>query len=564
MHDDACANRVPPALVESQLVDAIEKQRSLTMGAAAAGARVHTLPDSPRDVQDDGEFHYAVLGPSAASESGKPSAEARRFIDETTGPDRPRANRNAVVLAVPSRDGLDAARARIREHLGWLEVREQLKGQLIDPVREQMLVNETELARKRVPDVVGQAYSIVVTLNESNEVQAFRITVGADPLFTLIKADRRSRIQETAISSEAMMPGGPYDLWAEGETSRRVKDLVSAFARFPKLPKMLRRREVLNTIGQGVLSGILVARLVRPDRTTKTYWRTAVEQHVLEDPDLEVLLPEAATLSDVDHTLLVYGSLPELWPAKEITVENVHEYFSGEHTVTVPREGYDDTFFIPGCDSLHVDEAIADAVEQGLLWMTNGPASILGEPVPPGILSPPAKLRPPPDPIAVDELMPSSIPEAWSEEKTNALAIATALSTKRGVTLPWFSVQTAVESAIRTRWLELSNDSAPWPSNLAGAQHVVLQAPTPGMIRDSKGSRYTQRPMGMFVAEGSLEAHGIQDLADHIPEIAQAAAGSALSFNIRIELGDDTAPDQSVVDKINALLSEVSDDLKLT
>ena len=25
------------------------------------------------------------------------------------------------------RDGLDAARARIREHLGWLEVREQLK-----------------------------------------------------------------------------------------------------------------------------------------------------------------------------------------------------------------------------------------------------------------------------------------------------------------------------------------------------------------------------------------------------------------------------------------------------
>lgn len=564
MHDDACTNRVPPSLVESQLVDAIEKQRSLTMGAAAAGARVHTLPDSPRDVQDDGEFHYVVLGPDAASESGKPSAEARRFIDETTSPDRPRANRNAVVLAVPSRDGLDAARVRIREHLGWHEVREQLKGQPIDPIREQMLANETELARKRVPDVIGQAYSIVVTLNESNEVQAFRITVGADPLFTLIKADRRSRIQETAISSEAMMPGGPYDLWREGESSRRVKDLAGAFARSPKLPKMLRSKEILNTIGQGVLSGVLVARIVRPDRTTKTYWRTMIEQHVLEDSDLEALLPEAATLSDVDHTLLGYGSLPGLWTSKEITVETVHEYFSGEHTVTVPREGYDDTFSIPGCDSSHVDKVIADAVEQGLLWMTNGPASILGEPVPPGILSPAAKLRPPPDPIAVDELMPSSIPEAWSEEKTNALAVATTLSTKRGVTLPWFSVQTAIESAIRTRWLELTDDSAPWPSNLAGAQHVVLQAPTPGMIRDSEGSRYTQRPTGMLVAEASLEAHGIQDLADQIPGITQAAAGSSLSFNIRIELGDDAAPDQAVVDKINDLLSQISDDLKLT
>ncbi len=70
--------------------------------------------------------------------------------------------------------------------------------------------------------------------------------------------------------------------------------------------------------------------------------------------------------------------------------------------------------------------------------------------------------------------------------------------------------------------------------------------------------------MGMLVAEASLEAHGIQDLADHIPGITQAAAGGALNFNIRIELGGDTAPDQTVVDKINDLLSEVSDDLKLT
>ena len=154
-------------------------------------------------------------------------------------------------------------------------------------------------------------------------------------------------------------------------------------------------------------------------------------------------------------------------------------YFSGEHTVTVPREGYDDTFFIPGCDSLHVDGAIADAVEQGLLWMTNGPASILGEPVPPGILSPPAKLRPPPDPIAVDELMPSSISEAWSEEKTNALAVATALSTKRGVTLPWFSVQTAIESAIRTRWLELGNYSAPCRLTWRALSMLCFRLPRP-------------------------------------------------------------------------------------
>ena len=564
MHDDACANRVPPALVESQLISAIEKLRSLTAGASAAGARVHTLPDSPRDVQDDGEFHYAVLGPSAASESGKPSTEARRFIDETTAPDRPRANRNAIVLAVPSRDGLDAARTRIREHLAWLEVREQLKDQPIDPVREQMLFNETGLASRHIPETVNQAYSIVVTVNESNDIHAFKIAVTGEPLFTIIKADRRSRIQETAISAEAMMPDGPYNLWREGESSRRVKDLVGAFAQFPKLPKMLRRREILNTVAQGVLSGILVAQIVRPDRTTKTFWRIAIEQHVLEDPGLEVLLPQAATLSDIGHALLGYNALPGLWPTEEISVRDIHDYFSGKHTVTVPREGYDDTFSIPGCDSSHVDEALADAVAQGLLWMTNGPASILGEPVPPGILSPSAKLRPPPAPIVVDELMAASIPDAWLEGKTNALAVATALSAMRGVTLPWSSVQTAIESAIRTRWLEVSKDSAEWPTDLAGAQHVVLQTPSKENIHDSKDTRDVQRPLGMLVAEASLEANGIQDLADQIPDIAQAAVGSALNFNVRIELGGDTTPDPAVVENINALLSEVSDDLTLT
>ena len=51
MHDDACRNRVPPQLIDSQLMEAIGKERSLTDGASAAGARVHTLPQAPRDIQ---------------------------------------------------------------------------------------------------------------------------------------------------------------------------------------------------------------------------------------------------------------------------------------------------------------------------------------------------------------------------------------------------------------------------------------------------------------------------------------------------------------------------------
>ena len=59
MHADAVDNRVPGDLVETKMLDEIQKAKQLTAGASAAGARVHTLPSRPSDIEDDGEFHFA-------------------------------------------------------------------------------------------------------------------------------------------------------------------------------------------------------------------------------------------------------------------------------------------------------------------------------------------------------------------------------------------------------------------------------------------------------------------------------------------------------------------------
>ncbi len=563
MHHDACSTRVLHALVETQIINAIEKLKPLTSTASAAGAKAHNLPQRPRDIADDGEFHYAVLGPHATSESGKPSAEAKRFIDETTTADRPRVYRNSIVLAVPSRDGLDAARTRTREYLGWLEVRNQLEDQPIDAIREQMLINETESARKRIPQAVRQAYSVVVAVNESNDIHAFKVSVSDEPLFTTIKADKRARIQETAISAEAMLPGGPYDLWREGEPSHRVKDLVGAFAQFPKLPKMLRRKEILDTLVQGVRSGIWVAQVTRPDHTLRTFWRSDIDESTLKEPGLEVLLPAAATLNGFEPGLLAFQKLPGLWQAEEISVRDVYDYFSDGHTVRLPREGYEETLIIPKCKSANVEAAISQSIAQGLVWLINGPASILNEPVPSGVLSASATLRPPPEAIAVDELMAESIPDAWKDGSTNAMAIATALSSKRGSNLPWFTVRSTIENGIRARWIELCDDSATWPCDLSGARYALFQVPISQEIHDAAGKLNTPKPRGLLTAEAVLEANGIQDLADQIPDIAEAAVGNDLKFNVRVEFGGETTPHPETVEKINTFLSEVSNELKL-
>src|SRR5262249_23737029 len=138
MHHDACT-RGSADLVEAKLLAEVGKLKGLTAGARGGGAKGHVPPQRPKGIDDDGEVHFAVPGTKAVSSSGSPSAEARRYLDETTAADRPRVHRNAVALAVPSREGLEVARTRIRDYLGWEEVRHQLKDQDIDPLRQETL-----------------------------------------------------------------------------------------------------------------------------------------------------------------------------------------------------------------------------------------------------------------------------------------------------------------------------------------------------------------------------------------------------------------------------------------
>ena len=60
------------------------------------------------------------------------------------------------------------------------------------------------------------------------------------------------------------------------------------------------------------------------------------------------------------------------------SVQQVYDYFAGDHAVTLPREGYEETLVIPKVRTgTRVDAAVLQAVEQGLIWLTSGPASIL-------------------------------------------------------------------------------------------------------------------------------------------------------------------------------------------
>jgi hypothetical protein len=560
----AAAAQISDEVVKARLLDEISKAKNLTSGASAAGVRVHTLPTKPKDIEDDGLFHYAVLPPSAASESGKPSAEAKRFLDDTTGPEKPRVFRNAILLLAPSRDGLEVAQARVRDYLAWENVKENLakeKGS-VDVARLQTLSINIDKAKGRVPDSIRQAYCIVVTVSDKDEAQAFKITVTDDAHFDTIKNDAKSRVQDTAITAEALLPDGPYNLWKGGETSRRVKDLAGAFAQLPHLPKMLKSQAIVETLVEGCVQGTFVLKLMRPDRTFRTWWRCQPDEAAMSDPALELVLPGAAELAEISAELLVPGALPSLWPGEEITSQTILDYFGGKNVVQVDKGGYQEPMPIPKASAGVVDAAIERAVEDGKVWLLSGPASLLAETIPAGVLTATAKLRSPPALISAAAILPENLPSAWKNGTTTALAIATALSQQQGLTLPWRTVRDVVGGALQARFITLTEDSAPWPCDLPAAQTVKVKvAASGGGSGGAAGGSDAAQPK-LLVASADFEPSEIQDLADLVPRLLEfkAKAKVPMHFHVRLEIGDGAQkPSPAAATDLNKLLDGLKD-----
>lgn len=567
MHSVA-TNRISGGIVGARLLDEISKLKTLSAGASAVGVRVHTLPAKPRDIEDDGIFHYAILAPSAVSESGKPGIEAKKFLDETTGPEKPRVYRNALLLLAPTKDGLEVSLGRVRDYLGWEQVLSDLKDQQkdgnVDIARMHTLTINIDKAKGRIPESIRQAYCTVVTVSDKNDVQAFKINVSDEPHFTIIKNDSRSRVQESSISADALLPDGPYNLWRPGETSRRVKDLYGAFAQMPHLPKMLQAQAILDTLVEGCEQGAFVLRLTRPDGTFRTWWRARPDDNALNDSALELALPESAELTDIPHQLFVLGKLPELWKGDNITVQAVHDYFSGNTVIQVQRDGYIEPVTIPKTSVDVVDLAVNTAVENGLLWLTNGPATILAEPIPTGVLTPVAVLRLPPLSIPAFDILPENLPDAWKKGATTALSIATSISQKSGLALPWKTVKDVITAALNARFLELDKASGTWPCDFPAAQTVVLkpaEAGSGGGGGGGGGGGDHKQP----VAKAMLEPSEVQDLGDVIPQLLELKTKIKVPFTISviIELGDtENKPSDSAIQEFNIILGTIKEDLR--
>ena len=553
-------------VIAVRLDKAIRDVKKLTEGAQTFGVRIHALPEKPADVEDDGKFHFAVLDTDAASESGKPSAAAKRFIDETTSAAKPRVYRNAVILSVPSKDGVEMVRGRIADLLAWEQVESELKDQAkrgsVDAQRMQRLTVELEKAKKLVPDAIRQAWCMMVTVSEANDIQAFKLGVTDESLFVTLKSDPRSRLQETKITADSLLPGGPYDLWKEGETLRRVKDLASAFAQHPHLPKMLNAAAIVDTLVDGCVGGDFVLRLKRPDQTVRTWWRSRPDEDALKDTDMEVVLSTAAELTEIPTTLLRKGVLPGLWETKtELPLSEFKTYFAGGKVVQVDRGGYFEGQQVPKAADVVVSGMVEKAVADGELWLVSGPTSLFKESIPAGVLTDVSLLLPPPDPIVAAAILEGNIPAAWKDSRATVAGMLSQLSSQRGKPVPWYLLQQAVDGALRARLVELDSNSASWPCDSSAAAKVVVKAVAGAATGKGGGAAGDAANYNLAAIRAYLQPSELQDLADVLSSILelQAKHGIKLRFNLAIEVTADGGLKPEAEAELRKALDDISD-----
>lgn len=206
---------------------------------------------------------------------------------------------------------------------------------------------------------------------------------------------------------------------------------------------------------------------------------------------------------------------------------------------------------IPHCPREILWAAVARATEVGTVWLTDGPMSAWKEAVPQNVLNETAVLRPAPELIAPQKLVPNALPAAWKDEKTNGAKLARALSQDQGIELPWGLIRESIKRAVEARWLEVAEESTvSFSCSYDEVSNLWLRLPV----------HEPSRPVAPTARGAVLECHQIQDLAERVPELLAGGAGSELVFHVRPELRGDGAG--QVRDEVNRVLKTVADDLE--
>jgi hypothetical protein len=452
MHATAM-ERVRYGEIEDEVRRRVKDSRVLT---TSEDVPMNTLPLAPRDVPDKPEFRYLLLGPECAVTPGQPvSSEVSAFLTTTSGPTNLRTYKNALVALAPDTASLNGLRDQVRRWLAWKLVQQGRDAISLSEAQHKKLASEMQKLNSSLPNTVMAAWSVLVALDESGTIKAELLKTipsnqNATPFERVVFALRESeRLAPERIDPELLLPDSYLNLWRSDQTALSVETLVNSFGQFTRLPRLLRRSVLEESLKGGVLAGTFVLRLVRSDGSIRTIWRQSPSAEDLGRAELEIVPITHAALTSLDATSLVPGTLPGLWPTPPtngLLLSQVSAYFDGQQA--------------PKLDSAEIlHQALRAAVKEGLVMVQVAGESYCRESLPPDLALGGAHVLPSPPALRGSELGQVALPAAWSQGSTTVGQLLEALNAKRGSPTPWPAMREALIDGDRQNVFSLDTNA---------------------------------------------------------------------------------------------------------
>lgn len=532
-------------------------------GASEEGIKLHKLPSAPSDVDDDGQFRLVILGADYAGVVGDPPfPKAQEFLRTHSSVADVRTYQNIMLVATPSVTGLHQAEQQIAEWMGWEDIKRSSQFKELDGFQQEIVRKKERETLKDAQTAVKNAYEIVLYLDKDGSIQAKKITLGAQSLFSTLLQESSLRLFRERIDAEAIMPNGLYPVWPGSDPFIRVSDLYQQFGRDPRLPKLLSAKTVLNTIEDAVRRGVLAVRCPRTDGSEQWFWRSGID---VADwgKNAEAWLPAQANLNVLSSSAVLPDALTGLWPTDDdgVKLSDLFSWFDGSHSYGEETQpGYPtEARPIPRVDFNIVKKAVSKAIQDGGLWLVCGNDSVFREAPTPIQTEPEAILYRPPTVLAAIDLLPQVLPDAWSKEsepKTTVSELYAELKRKRGRPWPSKLFIDSLNAALGQGFLHRASGTGPISSlQHDGRVDLMIRSEAP------KPPEPTPTPAGRRASSLAVLSIGeIQELADQIHTLAKPLAGLDPQIEVRITIKSKVDLDLS---EANSVLNTVKPGWKL-
>jgi len=540
--DDLAKTKCPPLFAE------IEQHK----------IKAHKLPATPADVEDDGTFRLVVLSADYAGVTGDPpNPGAVDYIRTHSSPTDTRTYQNIILVVTPSVSGLAQAEQHIADWMAWGEIRNSSKYAELESYQQETVKKRERETLQEAQNAVKNAYEIVLYLDKDGSIPSRKITIGAQSLISTLLMEKDLRLLTERMDATALMPGGPYAIWPPTDASMRVTDLYQAFGQQAKLPKLLNRQVVVNTIEDAVRKGILALRCIRSDGSEQWFWHSGIDMADWEQI-AEAWLPQKAKLTSLSPSAVLPDSLTGLWPADDrgVKLSELYSWFDGGHCFeeeTIP--GYPpEPRPIPQVDYIVVQSAVSSSVAAGALWLIYGNDSVFKEKPSAIQLDPDAQLYRPPQALAAIDFLPAALPGAWSKEdepKSDIAALYAELKTVRGKPWPENIFLDGINSAIGQGFIHVASGSARIDSLKHDGKKALIMKRMPGGAEPTPERVFGGRRRTNMVSLGVAD---VQTLSDEIHHITKLLAGCdpviEASISIKPKPGMDTKEIDEVLKKI--------------